>query len=83
MFNEQSWQTEEYKGMDVHVTALPHCGTTAKWDFTVRVTDPGVDSSAAGALTADSGDDEDYATEEAAVQAGFAKGYALVDSLKR
>jgi hypothetical protein len=83
MINLQSWQTEEYKGMDVHVTALPHRGTISRWDFTVRVTDPGADSSAASALVAGSGDDDDYATEEAAVQAGFSKGYALVDELKR
>ena len=83
MINPQNWQTEEYKGMDVHVTALPHGGATSRWDFTVRVTDPGVDSSAASALATGSGDDDDYATEEAAVQAGFSKGYALVDTLKR
>ena len=40
MTDPQNWQTEEYKGMDVHVTALPHCGPTSRWDFTVRVTDP-------------------------------------------
>lgn len=69
--------------MDVHVTALRHGGTTHRWDFTVRVTDPGVDSTAASALAAGSGDDDDYASEEAAVRAGFSKGYALVDQLKR
>jgi hypothetical protein len=76
----QSWRTEEYKGLDVHVTALRH-GDTKKWDFTVRITDPGADSSSLSALTAGSGDDDDFSTEEAAVQAGFVKGYALVDKL--
>ena len=76
----QSWRTEQYKGLDVHVTALPH-GATKKWDFTVRISDPGADSSALSALAASSGDDDDFPNEEAAVQAGFVKGYALVDKL--
>jgi hypothetical protein len=77
---QQSWRTEQYKGLDVHVTALPH-GDTEKWDYTVRITDPGADSSSLSALAAGSGDDDDFSTEEAAVQAGFVKGYALVDKL--
>lgn len=80
MTAQQSWRTEQYKGLDVHVTALPH-GDTKKWDYTVRVTDPGADSSALASLAAGSGDDDDFSTEEAAVQAGFVKGYALVDKL--
>ena len=76
----QSWRTEQYKGLEVHVTALPH-GDTKKWDYTVRVTDPGADSSSISTLTDDSGDDDDFATEEAAVQAGFMKGYMMVDKL--
>ena len=76
----QNWRTEQYKGRDVHVTALPH-GDTKKWDFTVRVTDPGADSSSLSELAAGSGDDDDFPDEEAAVQAGFVKGYALVDNL--
>jgi hypothetical protein len=76
----QNWRTEQYRGMDVHVTALPH-GSTQKWDYTVRITDPGADSSSLSSLTDDSGDDDDFSTEEAAVQAGFMKGYALVDKL--
>ena len=83
MTNRQSWKTEEYKGMDVHVTALPHGDAKCKWDYTVRVTDPGIDSSTMSALAAASGDDADYSTEDDAVQAGFAKGYALVDMLKK
>jgi hypothetical protein len=82
MLTEQSWRTEEYKGMDVHVTALPHDRSRSKWDYTVRVTDPGTDSSAVGALATGSGDDGDFLTEEAAVEAGFARGYVLVDKLK-
>lgn len=80
MTASQSWRTEQYKGLDVHVTALPH-GATKKWDFTVRITDPGADSSALSALAAGSGDDDDFPNEEAAVQAGFVRGYALVDEL--
>lgn len=81
MTERQSWRTEEYKGMDIHVTALRHGDDNSKWDYTVRVTDPGVDSSALGALATESGDDDDYLTEEAAVQAGFARGCSLVDRL--
>jgi hypothetical protein len=76
----QSWRTEQYKGLDVHVTALPH-GQTKTWDYTVRISDPGADSSSLSELDASSGDDDDFPTEEAAVQAGFEKGYALVDQL--
>lgn len=76
----QSWRTEQYKGLDVHVTALPH-GSTRKWDYTVRITDPGADPSSLSTLAADSGDDDDFSSEESAVQAGFVKGYALVDKL--
>jgi hypothetical protein len=78
----QSWRTEQYKGLEVHVTALPH-GQTDKWDYTVRITDPGNDSSSFSALAAGSGDDDDFSTEEAAVIAGFAKGYELVDKLAK
>jgi hypothetical protein len=82
MISQQSWRTEEYRGMDVQVTALPHDRTQRKWDYTVRVTDPGTDSSTISALATGSGDDGDLLTEEAAVEAGFAKGYVLVDRLK-
>ncbi|OGQ51229.1 MAG: hypothetical protein A3J24_12515 [Deltaproteobacteria bacterium RIFCSPLOWO2_02_FULL_53_8] len=82
MTDQQNWKTEEYKGMDVHVTALPHDDRKFKWDYTIRIADPGADSSAESALVADSGDDGDYPTEQAAVEAGFIKGYALVDKLK-
>ncbi|OGB26868.1 MAG: hypothetical protein A3I66_21700 [Burkholderiales bacterium RIFCSPLOWO2_02_FULL_57_36] len=82
MIVPQSWRTEEYKGLDVHVTALPH-GDTEKWDYTVRISDPGADSSSFSMLTGGSGDDDDYSTEEAAVQAGFMRGYALVDKLMK
>jgi hypothetical protein len=77
----QNWRTEQYKGLEVHVTALPH-RDKQKWDYTVRITDPGVDASSISALAAGSGDDADFFTEEAAVQAGFEQGYALVDRLK-
>jgi hypothetical protein len=81
MANQQDWRTESYKGMDVHVTALPHDGASAKWDYTVRISQPGEDSSSESELAAESGDDADYASKEEAVQAGFAKGYAMVDAL--
>ncbi len=76
----QSWRTEQYKGVDVHVSALPH-GDTKKWDYTVRISDPGADTSSFSALTDGSGDNDDFSSEEAAVQAGFRQGYALVDKL--
>jgi hypothetical protein len=80
---QQDWHTESYKGMDVHVSALPHDGSATKWDYTVRIAQPGEDSSSSSELTAESGDDRDYLTREAALEAGFAKGYAMVDELLR
>ncbi|HYD95940.1 MAG TPA: hypothetical protein VEC01_11485 [Noviherbaspirillum sp.] len=79
MTSEQDWQTEYYKGMDVHVTALPRSDTS--WDFTVRVTQPGEDSASEAELAAASGDDGDFPSREAAVEAGFVKGYSMVDAL--
>lgn len=80
---QQDWRTESYKGMDVHVSALPHEGSATKWDYTIRITQPGEDSTSASELTAGSGDDDDYPSKEAAVAAGFARGYAMVDELLR
>lgn len=80
---KQDWQTEEYKGMEVHVTALARNDARSSWDYTVRVTQPGEDSSAESELAASSGDDADYASEEKAVEAGFVRGYAMVDALFR
>lgn len=81
MANEQDWRTESYKGMEVHVSALPHDPSRSSWDYTIRITQPGDDSSAQSELTAESGDDADYPSEEAAVQAAFAKAYSMVDQL--
>lgn len=81
MAPKQDWRTESYKGMDVHVCALRRSDVPARWDFTVRITQPGEDSGSESELTAESGDDADYPNREAAVQAGFMKGYALVDAL--
>jgi hypothetical protein len=81
MAAEQDWRTESYKGMDVHVSPLPHDGSDSLWDYTVRVSQPGDDPGAESELVAQSGDDADYPTPEAAVEAGFIKGYALVDQL--
>lgn len=83
MAYEQDWHTEEYKGMEVHVSALPRDDEGASWDFTIRITQPGDDAGSASELTAQSGDDTDYPTEERALEAGFAKGYAMVDELLR
>jgi hypothetical protein len=81
MEQKQDWHTEAYKGMEVHVTALPRDDEGSAWDFTVRVTQPGDDSTAEAELTAESGDDADYASEEDAVEAGFVKGYSMVDAM--
>jgi len=81
MEQKQDWQTEAYKGMEVHVTALARDEEGVAWDFTVRVTQPGDDASSASELTAESGDDTEYASEEDAVEAGFIKGYSMVDAL--
>jgi len=81
MEQRQDWHTEAYKGLEVHVTALPHGEAASSWDFTVRVTQPGDDASSESELTAASGDEGDYPSEEAAVEAGFRKGYELVDAL--
>lgn len=77
----QDWHTEAYKGMEVHVTALRKDDLGKVWDYTVRVTQPGEDSSSEAELTAESGDDRDYPSEEAAVEAGFVRGYSLVDGM--
>lgn len=77
----QNWHTEAYKGMEVHVTALLRDGPTSSWDYTVRVTQPGDDAASESELTAESGDNADYASEEEAVEAGFVKGYTMVDAL--
>ncbi|GAB3551512.1 hypothetical protein GCM10027343_35850 [Noviherbaspirillum agri] len=81
MAYEQDWHTEVYKGMEVHVTALPRDETGTSWDYTVRVAQPGDDAGSQSELAAQSGDDMDYTTEEAALEAGFVKGYAIVDDL--
>jgi len=81
MAQEQHWQTEAYKGFDVHVTALPHDASGTLWDYSVRVAHPGDDASSESEITAQSGDDADYPTDTAAVEAGFIKGYTMVDEL--
>lgn len=80
MSNEQDWQTETYKGMEVHVSPLPQ--DSGKWDYTVRIAWPGEDSSSESELSGSSGDDADYPSREAAVAAGFARGYQLVDQMQ-
>ncbi|RJG06089.1 hypothetical protein D3870_08790 [Noviherbaspirillum cavernae] len=78
---EQDWRTELYKGMEVHVTALPRDDANSVWDYSVRISQPGDDAGSESELSAQSGDDADYPSEEEAVQAGFVKGYAMVDRL--
>ncbi|OWW22144.1 hypothetical protein [Noviherbaspirillum denitrificans] len=81
MQRQQDWHTEAYKGLEVHVTALPKDGRDTGWDYTVRITQPGDDSSSEAELTAESGDEADYPSEEAAVEAGFMRGYSMVDAM--
>lgn len=82
MEQQENWSTELYKGMEVHVTALLKDNASRQWDYTVRVSEPGVDASAESELAAESGDDADYASSSEALAAGFAKGYAIVDRIK-
>lgn len=80
MNEDQDWQTETYKGMEVHVSPLPREG--GRWDYTVRVAWPGEDSSSEAELAAESGDDADYPDAATAVAAGFSRGYQMVDELQ-
>lgn len=81
MERNQDWHTEAYKGMEVHVTALARDESLTSWDYTVRVTQPGDDSTSESELTTASGDDADFPSEDAAVEAGFVKGYSMVDAM--
>lgn len=80
---QSNWSTELYKGMEVHVTALQKEKVGKKWDYTVRVCEPGVDATAESELVAESGDDADYSSQGAALAAGFACGYAMVDQIRK
>jgi hypothetical protein len=80
---QSNWSTELYKGMEVHVTALQKEKAGKKWDYTVRVCEPGADATAESELVAESGDDADYSSQGAALAAGFARGYAMVDQIKK
>jgi hypothetical protein len=73
--------TESYKGMEVHVTALHNDGQASTWDYTVRISQPGDDASSDSEITQQSGNDGEYPTAAAALEAGFVKGYAMVDAL--
>jgi hypothetical protein len=81
MAYEQDWQTDLYKGMEVHVSALARDDTRKSWDFSVRIAQPGEDASSESELAAESGDDANYPSKSAAITAGFARGYAMVDAL--
>jgi hypothetical protein len=80
MSYRQDWQADIYKGMEVHVTALDR-GDGKGWDFSVRIAQPGEDAGSASELALEAGDDGDYPSAQAAVEAGFRKGYAMVDEL--
>jgi hypothetical protein len=82
MEKQENWSTEFYKGMDVHVTVMQKEDASGRWDYTVRVSEPGADSSAESELTAESGDDGDYQSAEAARAAALIRGYAMVDQLR-
>jgi len=81
MKQEQDWHTEAYKGMEVHVTALPKDEQGKAWDYSVRVAYPGDDSTSESELTGEAGDEADYPSAEAAVEAGFMRGYSMVDAM--
>jgi hypothetical protein len=83
MEKQENWSTELYKGMEVHVTALQKGDASHQWDYTVRVCEPGVDATAESELVAESGDDADYTSQSAALAAGFAKGYAMVNEVRK
>ncbi len=83
MEQQQNWSTELYKEMEVHVTTLQKENTPNRWDFTVRICEPGVDATAASELAAKSGDDDDYFCMNDALAAGFAKGYAMVNEMRK
>jgi hypothetical protein len=75
----QDWRTEVYKGMEVHVAALPHDADATLWDYTVRIAWPGEEAASESEIIAKAGDDADYPDKEAAIAAGLRKGYAMVD----
>jgi hypothetical protein len=83
MADQQDWHTESYKGMEVHVTALARDAAASSWDYTVRVAWPGDNAASDSELIAKSGDDADYPSKQAAIEAGFIKAYALVDNLNQ
>lgn len=83
MASEQDWQTELYKDMEIFVTALPHKGSHTLWDYAVRIAWPGEDPSSDSEVIGKSGDDGNFPSTEAAIEAGFLKGYTLVDNLSK
>lgn len=83
MEKQENWSTELYKGMEVHVTTLQKEEGGHLWDYTVRVCEPGVDASTESELAAESGDDADYASRDEALAAGFIRGYAMVDEIRK
>jgi hypothetical protein len=82
MGEQEAWRTEEYKGMEVHVSALRGDASELHWHYAVRIAQPGEDAGSASELTAQSADSEaGFPSEEAAIDAGFLRGYAMVDAL--
>lgn len=85
---EANWRTELYKDFDVYVLAIPRAARpgkaakpAAQWDFVVRVCESGADPTAVETLVAHSHDERPLPTREAAEDAGFSRGYGLVDVL--
>lgn len=81
MANTQDWHTEEYRGIEVHVSPLPRDDSRTSWDYTIRIAERGEDASSASELSASSGDDRNFPSADAAVEAGFKKAYEMVDAM--
>ncbi|MFP3889972.1 hypothetical protein [uncultured Ralstonia sp.] len=88
---EANWRTELYQDFDVYVLAIPRAERAAgkgkakpapaQWDFVVRVCESGADPTAVETLVAHSHDEHPLPSREDAEDAGFARGYGLVDGL--
>jgi hypothetical protein len=84
MAQQQDWHTEEYRGIEVHVSPFPRSNDNKSWDYSVRIAERGDDSGSASEVSAqsdDEGSEAGYPTADAAVEAGFKRGYAMVDAM--
>lgn len=82
----ETWRTEEYKGMLMHVCSKPRAnqddglsGHGKEWDFVVRITALAADPMAPDADTALSDADTYYSTQAIAENMGFLRGRELID----